>query len=162
MQKRKSKLLSIDPGMNTGWASWGISNKPESSGIFRVQRKVLTEYKRLVFLWDEYSTLLLLIKPNHVAIESASTWGMSKKSLVSTMAGSLDILNRLIGGYLALTNEVLPRAEVELISPQRWKGQLTEVALRSIIQKVLKDNQYYRQHELEAVGLGYFVRRKLK
>ena len=147
------RTLTVDPGMNTGWAFWDGHIIPKATGVFRIQRikkSVISESAQLQELWMQFKNILEFFNPQLVIIENTSWWPGSVKSFAAINSGDLRKLTLLTGGYCLYAN--IYDAEWELVIPSKWKGQLTDKALKAHIK--LKIHKEYRQHEQEAVGIG--------
>lgn len=151
------KILTIDPGMNTGWAMWQYGDEPISTGVFRqakFKNKVLPLRAQLNSLWEQFGMLMLQLRPDEVIIESAGFWPGASKSHAALFSGDLTKMLLLIGGYCHKASSV--RIPWELVEPSKWKGQLTETALHARIERRI--GKTFRQHEQEAVGIGLWRR----
>jgi hypothetical protein len=148
-----TKILTVDPGMNTGWAFWQYGKLPNSTGVFRQARehkKVLPIADQLYSMWEQFRSLLSVTEPEIVIIENANFWAHSAASHAAMFSGDLRKLLFIIGGYCLLCGQA--GARWELVEPQRWKGQLDDKALKARIKRRI--GREYKQHEQEAVGLG--------
>jgi len=151
--KNLDSVLTIDPGVNTGWAFWNGGRVPRSTGVFRVEKRkasVSTLRVQLEQLCTGFGTVVNLLSPRLIIIEDCRWWSGSKESMAALNSGDLHKLTLIIGGYCFLSsNRDIPW---ELIDPCKWKGQLDHNALAAQVEHLI--GKQYRHHELEAVGIG--------
>lgn len=141
------KTLTVDPGLNTGLAYWDGYNQPE---WMKVERTTVSDLDDMA---DKFGVVILNHDIERVTIENVSLWSGSFKSLTAAKTGALFTLARLIGRYelICYDNGI----DVELVDPRKWKGQLTNEALRSWIRDKI-DLDIENEHVLCAVGIGLF------
>lgn len=144
-------FLTVDPGVNTGWAYWGLTDnlQPMTYGVFRAPGPDTGLEQRLRHMYREFQNLMGKYKPNFVVIEGAEDWG-DVQSRLSSASGALQLLSFLVGGYAALS---LPVFIIKM--PREWKGGLPKKALELRIARALgQDPGLYPEHAREAVGIG--------
>jgi hypothetical protein len=154
------KTLTVDPGMHTGWAYWNEHNTPELTDLFyfKPERGRVTKlYMQLSSLWQHFAAVLKVCEPDEVIIENNALWWGNAKSVVAEQSGALHTLTLLTGGYCLQCENY--NARWSLVQPQKWKGQLTDDALKAQIKILI--NREYRHHEQEAVGIGLWKMGKL-
>jgi hypothetical protein len=159
-----NKILTIDPGWNTGIAYW-IGTLEPLTQIIREPLKVKQtklEAKRLKFMFIRFNKFLDVWPDiKKVYIEGTQLWVSSIKSMASVQRGNLFSLAYLVGGYSAIC--VARNIEVEIIYPSGkitatrkiWKGQLNSLQLARRIQRI--NGKAYPEHIREAVGIGFSV-----
>lgn len=144
-------VLTVDPGFGgTGWAYW-LGNDQPIFGVIkeRSKYKKAADELRLCLLFGEFDTLLKHYEPKLVVLESMQLWS-SLQSYASASKGDLFLLQTLVGGYCAISDN--NRITFQLLTPMQWKGQLSKEALRSRI--ALINNASYPDHAEDAVGIG--------
>lgn len=141
--------MTVDPGMNTGWAYWHGDSNP-ATGVFRFKKKnhSATTEQQLVYMWWEWSQLLNSLQPSIVYIEDCTTFA-SLVSSTASLRGDLSKLSKLIGGYACQC--MLYNIKFELWHP-RWKGTMKEDVVHRRVQRAL--GRKYRNHEVIAVAMG--------
>ena len=93
--------------------------------------------------------------PAFIVIEKPEVWP-SGKSLAGAMSGNLLKLVMFVGGLRQVTRRIAClEAEIVLVAPGEWKGQLKKPALKKRIERAL--GKPYREHERDAVGMGLAV-----
>jgi Holliday junction resolvasome RuvABC endonuclease subunit len=149
-----NKVLTVDPGFGgTGWAYW-VGNEYPIFGVIkeRARIKLFSDEVRLTLLFQEFRILLGQYKPTAVILESMQLW-TSLTSQTSASRGDLFLLQTLVGGYCAVSTEF--STPFQMLTPMRWKGQLSKEALRSRI--LLITNVRYPDHAEDAVGIGFHL-----
>lgn len=148
-------VLTIDPGVNTGWAYWR-KGKPFVTGVFRVKRvkRVQSQPEMITYLCEQLRSIVysLQMKIDRVYIE-AVYFADTHISQTAARSGSLTLLAMIIGAYIA--SLTLYQYPVELVQPRTWKGQLTDKAIVARVMRRL--GRTYRVHEREAVALGLAI-----
>lgn len=145
--------MTVDPGMNTGWAFWLDKEQPQASGVFRfrkIKNSTTTVTVQLQEMWMQFDNLLSFLKPKYVILENNAWWPGDTRSLAAVRSGDLRKLTLLTGGYCLQANRI--GALWEMVEPVTWKGQLTDTALGAQILEIT--GKEYRKHEQEAVGIG--------
>lgn len=149
------RLLAVDPGLSgTGWAFFR-RDYPEVCGVLSPQRKEDDE------LWwqaaEDLSSRLLdiahALDARHFVIEMPMFMG-SSGGLVTARSGALVKLTWFVG-YLSAR---VRRWELDLVTPQQWKGQLSKQQVEIRIRRILKDfiPQDMKSHAVDAVGIGLY------
>lgn len=145
-------VLTIDPGVNTGWAYWR-DGKPFVTGVFRVKRsrRVQSQPEMITYLCEQLRSIVysLQMKIDKVYIE-AVYFADTHISQTAARSGSLTLLAMIVGAYVA--SLTLYEYPIELVQPRAWKGQLTDEAITARVMRRL--GKTYRMHEREAVALG--------
>lgn len=150
-----NKVMTVDPGMNTGIAYWTGDLKPITEYIrFTKKNHVIPEPMQLQELWNEFDVFLEVYKPEKVYIEAVNYWSGSLKSKVSASRGNLSKLAYLVGGYMELAQS--KKITVELIPVTKWKGQLTKEATKLRV-KLANGETYRNDHITDAVGIGLSI-----
>lgn len=146
---RRERFISIDPGVNTGWALFTGESIPENTGVFRTDPDDKTTTEKLFTLKTCFNNLLDSLDPDILVIEDCE-YRSSHKGIVSAGSGALSLLSKIVGGYAMLS-----RCPVILVPAMAWKGNLPEKAVRRRV--VTATNTQYREHEQEAVGIGLSI-----
>jgi hypothetical protein len=153
--KYPDKAMFVDPGIgNTGWAVFHGDKHPMTGLIHpeRNKRRVSTQGERMCSMWLQFGALIRTLnkKIDEVWIESVRHLPTVFGTRVS-LSGSLDTLAYLIGGYWNMCERY--NKKVTLVDP-KWLGQLNE---RKMVLRVERINgRRYRQHEADAVGMGFW------
>jgi len=148
------KMLTVDPGLNTGWASW-YKDELLDSGIIKKPSLAIEEYAghRLTYYWSQFDTLLYKICPKICIIESVTIYAGSAKSMASATKGNLTFLSILIGGYV---RDCARRGlDFKLIEAREWKGTMSKAITEKRIKKVNPNLTITNNHVLDAIGIGY-------
>ncbi len=150
------ECLSVDPGMNTGWAHWSDKHLVEY-GQITAKHKTLSE--DLVYLSEHFGQLLLRLQPDKVYLEYPGFWGGSSTSMASLSSGDLVKLAAITGVYigLAAAYNALP----VLITPQEWKGQMPKEGVKVRVQRALGVIER-SSHMNDAIGIGLHVTGRFK
>jgi len=157
---RWENVLTVDPGLGgTGLACWASLShgqvepqEPQSTEIIRGGRTGSWEY-RVEHIWHIFTRSLLLTQPRFVVLESQALWTGSASSMASAGRGDLFKLAYLTGGLWTIA--IGRDAEVVLVSPNQWKGQLPKSAIHKRIKRAL--GARYPEHVADAVGMGLAV-----
>lgn len=162
-RKQLSKVLTVDPGWNTGWALWLSDNKP-LTGIIKEppRRKIIKlEPMRLSFMFGYFRILLETHSPLEVIIEGVEMWSGNVKSMTAAQRGNLFSLAYIVGGYIECCSSrgiscklVYPRGN-KAKEQVMWKGQLNAKQLAARIKRI--NGETYPEHIREAVGIGFSV-----
>lgn len=148
-----STLLSIDPGMNTGWAFWD-SGRLVDYGVIKLKHQSLEV--DLIHASMAYSTIFTTWKPERVAIEYPGIWGGSTVSMASAFSGDLIKLAAMVGCYVSISME----ASIRLIPPNKWMGQLNKEAVAIRVTRAT-GLEIKSSHINDAIGIGLFLYNKL-
>lgn len=158
MSKRLNRVLTVDPGWNTGWAYWTRGSFHPSTGI--LISKYTDPTDKLNDLSDQFGQLLTIQNPRFVMMEGTSFWVESLKSQVSFSRGDAIYLTYLIGQYMREC--YLQKKKFDLILAIDWKGQMDD---KKVKKRVLRRNavdykQFHGQywpHVTDAVGIGLWM-----
>ncbi len=131
-------MISIDPGINTGWCLWKDGKPIYQSIVVEKENSKKDELPKrvgqLVNTFDNDLNFIAMKMTNsivcHAVIERSEFWDSSFKSRTSAKSGALQFLSMIIGAYCAYFFK--EGIDVKLISPFQWKGQLPD---RLIIQR---------------------------
>lgn len=171
--QRLDNVLTIDVGMNTGYAYWdlncGWNEKancplPVDYGQFSVKPSDVLEYD-IIDLADEFENLIdeRFCWVRLCVLEGVELWAGSLKSMTSAVKGNLFKLAYIVGMYA----DICRRKDIEfrIISAASWKGQLKDPVVAEKVErftgiKLIKSHQ----HTIDAIGIGlslmgYFERR---
>lgn len=145
------RLLTVDPGWDTGWALWHGDAHPVT-GAIREQRgrKVLGTADRLEAMVREFNALLGLTKPEVMGIEVLERHGGTAGSAAMD-AGDLFVVGYLIGGYTYAAQ----RLDIDVVFRKRseWGGQLSKSMVAGRV-LTATGNTYPNDHITDAVGIG--------
>lgn len=152
-------ILTVDPGMNTGWAFWsGLATRPIEYGQITARHKGLTE--DLAFLFQRFGELRKAEwNFQRVVIEYPGLWGSSAASMASAASGDLIKLAAVVGGYAAIAVRDWT-AEITLISPYLWMKQMSKDAVKLRVQRATGIEER-SSHVNDAIGIGLHLRNKL-
>lgn len=158
--KYLNKVLTVDPGYNTGLALWRGDLFPVTSILKTTKDKTYDKIKDLSNLFDKF---LIIYDKNidTVIIEGVNLWGGSFKSQASTMKGYTFNLAYLIGAYITRVQDLcinlkivyVSNTTVDKIKYVGWKQQLSSKALKERIKRI-NGVEKYPEHIQEAVGIG--------
>jgi hypothetical protein len=153
-------VLTIDPGLHTGLA---IHNQAGIvTTVFSVAKTAKTPEDKISHLVGEMKRHIVIgvleFLPSLVIIEGVQVW-QSAGSLASAARGNLFLLAYIVGAYYSLLSCELGIRTI-IIEPTKWKGQLTEDALREWVFRAT-GTKYDNPHILSAVGLGVLTKGKL-
>jgi hypothetical protein len=152
--KHDYELITIDPGIHTGYAFFKNGKERPIYGSFSCGKEAGNERINILT-----SALKQVIKTGakKCLIEGVSVYAGSVKSMASATSGKLSLLSYIVGAYFSLANQYCP--SVTIIPPQ-WKGQIPYPALRQRIERktgIVTIND----HQLAAVGMGLWYYGKL-
>lgn len=156
---RLTKTLTVDPGFGgTGWAFWRGDLKP-LTGVIKEKKESFNIADRVFKMGNEFSILLELgvnkWDLQKVIIEGTEAFG-SAKSEKSIKSGNLFKLSYLVGAYMFACKSY--GLEVEIISPQKWKGTMNDQAVALRLDRIAKKydlTEKFPLHTREAVGIGF-------
>lgn len=150
-------MVSVDPGLNTAIVFWQLGNVDRAT-ILRAPPKRLGDVARLMTLFERFDGALQADSTTiyKVYIEGVRSFA-SARSWASSTRGNLALLSYIVGGYVRICQDY--ELDVEIVDP-KWKGQLTEGALERRIRRAGYQGTM-REHEREAIGLGYSVQGRL-
>lgn len=143
------RFMTFDPGVHTGWALFDDSVIPMDTGLFSVvSGKAINEETVLKNLGLQFESVVCRFSPEFTVIENAE-FRESRKGRVSAASGALGLLQKIIGGYVMISDNPI------LIRAQMWKGNMDDTA---VDQRVVRSiEREYRRHETEAVGIGLAI-----
>ena len=164
--KTVKTVFAIDPGLDAGWAAF-VDGELETAGVFKTSRKDRWEV-RAQHVADELIERACAFGPRslgylHMYVEYPQLFGGSGGQMVAAR-GDLGKLYFTVGCiahrfYLADT-------EFELVSPNRWKGQLSkEVVCARLTRKLTKAERAVLSplkrgvgsHDWDAAGIGLWA-----
>lgn len=150
-------MVSVDPGLNTALAWWDGPKLYRTLILRAPPAKKMSDMDRMLYLFDRFTEALQGDDPiDTVYIEGVRSF-QSARSWASSTRGNLALLSYIVGGYVHICQEYeLPCVIVD----PKWKGQLTEGALERRIRRAGYRGTM-REHEREAIGLGYSVTGRL-
>ena len=162
-----TRVLAIDPGLGgTGWALWTVESEtgsiPDGVGVIHGKAKDDTLAARC----EEIAHRLILtgmetswMTPTAVLIELPQH--MASAAGIAAQSGGIYKLT-FLAGYLA---RALHPAEVFVVTPGEWKGQLPKHVIQSRVERVLGQDMCktlnIKSHAWDAVGLGLWAMGKL-
>lgn len=148
--KWPNRLLSVDPGFNTGWAYWEGTDTPKTGHIVAIE-KVTNVALRLRDLAEQFSAVLGKYHPQRIIIEDQWFSEYNMTSLASAKTGAMKKLTWLTGAYLVVCFDV--GVTPELVLPVKWKGQMDDLAVKKRVELVT-GIKYKNPHIADAVGIG--------
>ncbi len=152
-----SRWMSVDPGMNLGWAFWTDKTLVEYDQILA---KHTTLEKDLVFLFKEFEQVLYYKGPlDKVIIEYPGVWAGSQVSAAANASGDLIKLGAVVGGIAALC--VAMKAEVVFVNAGKWQGQLSKDAVKIRVRRALGIEER-SSHINDAIGIGLWTQGRFK
>ena len=156
--KTDKSMITVDPGVNTGWVYWlPNSYLPCGSGVLRCAPLIKNKMEKLADMWHKFHFVLIKYRPSIVVIEGVQLWASSLESVTSAKRGDSFFLSYIIGGY---AHEAYKQSiEFVILTPNEWKGQQTKEAIDYKINATLSNK--YRDHESDAVGMGLALRGKI-
>jgi hypothetical protein len=144
-------LLTVDPGMHTGWAMWDGTLMPVVDAFHVGNKTVNRDEDKLAWLWNAFEDLITKTKPKLVIIEGVEYWQGNFKSDVSARNQDLVKLSYLAGGYgLICTKKKIPWA---FVPAPKWKGQMNKEATMLRVRRATGQT-YVGSHRTDAVGIG--------
>lgn len=163
------KVLFVDPGIiGSGCAFWdevvraGITkpaSEPQITEGHNPKDSKLSWDIRADVLCAWFNGVIHTLEPQIVVIEFPELWSSSPVSQASAGRGDLFKLAYLVGAFGEIVRHQTGTGPV-LISPAKWKGQLTKKAVHARIERALGDVKY-PEHIADAVGMGLAVQGKL-
>lgn len=144
----KRKVITIDPGNNTGYAVWEPNKRKPVTGIIRSTEKEVEAF--LYIMLGQMEEVVEIHKPFRAVIEGVQVWG-DLKSITSARRGNLMKLSYLVGGYFTLFG--LQGIGCKIVNPQHWKGQMNKDAVALRVEREIGET-YKTDHVTDAVGIG--------
>lgn len=153
--KDVSGHLFVDPGFNTAYCYWDLINSNKGNYIVS-QCSVIGKDVEIKFknLWLYFRQMLDKLEPEHIVFENVDFRSGSLKSVTSAKRGNLLNLDRLLGGYLCLTDYF--NLKYSLYTAIQWKGNMNSSAVNSRI-AYLTNKEFKSQHIADAFGLSLSV-----
>ena len=151
-------ILTVDPGVNTGWAIFNNDPedvKPVAFGVLRITsiREVALRMK-LAYEFRRHTCRYAI---DTMIIEGVRSWGSSSTSSAATASGDLFYLAHLIGNIeCAFFSRV---KDIRLPSVGEWKGQLPKEVVRKRVERITGISP--PEHACDAVGIGLWHKGKL-
>jgi hypothetical protein len=147
-----NKVLTVDPGLGTGWAYWTGNLKPET-GVFKMKRKKTDGDEVILNTAIENFRQVLKKYEGRIDachIEKMETWASSHKSMMATLRGDLMLVEGIAKSYGTLC--AVSGIKYFYIKARQWKGQLPDDIVDLRIERV--NGISYPQHISSAVGMG--------
>lgn len=143
-------LLTVDPGMHTGWAFWDGTLIPMVDA-FHAPASIKRDEEKLIWMWKRFEAYINGTKPSSVIIEGVEYWQGNFKSDVAARNQDLVKLAYLAGGY----GQICARAEIpwSYLPAPKWKGQLDKEATMLRVKRA-NGQTYVGTHRTDAVGIG--------
>jgi len=145
----KDVWVSIDPGIHTAIAYWKGSDLMELT-----THKVETVEDAFILITNSFSKRRICA----CYVEGVEVYTGSAKSLASASRGNLSQLAYMVGSIMSACNTLGIICQV--ISPRKWKAQLTYKMLRNILSKNF-NIEVLNNHQASAVGIGLHIQGKL-
>lgn len=152
------KILTVDTGMNTGYALWsaGLRLSLLTWGGFRAKGRTVEE--RLKSLLIQWCGVINKYSPRYVYLEGQQFWAGNATSYASVASTDLFKLSYITGVYFG--GAVL-NASVKIINTTEWKGQLTKSATALRVRRALSNYAWaaakmenQSEHIIDAIGMG--------
>jgi len=157
--EKLNKVLTVDPGWNTGLAYWVGNDYPLIDIIKEPPRrkKIKLEVPRIRYMMNKFEAYIKARPIEEMIIEGVEMWTGSVRSMTSAARGDLFGLAYLVGGYMNICfkNDI----DVKLVYPRGgkdraiWKGQMNAEMVAARIHRINKN--IYPEHIREAVGIGF-------
>lgn len=154
---RPTAFITVDPGMNIGWALWDSSQRKELTSPIESGAVVPTsgrEWQQSVN-WSHAmfkAELLRLVNAFHIELAIMEYPAFFEDATVVAKEGNLVKLCCSAGMVMAAFCELgIPLFFVEV---RTWKGQMKKDAVENRIRKRLPDYKWKSSHEMDAVGIG--------
>lgn len=149
-------LISVDPGMNLGWAYW-VEGDLIDYGQITAKHRTLAE--DLFYLFHEFDDVALRLQPEKVLIEYPNVWEGSAVSAAAQASGDLLKLAAIVGGIGAIS--ACHGADVAYVLPGKWKGQMGKDAVKMRVRRALGVEER-SSHMNDAIGIGLWSFGKFK
>ena len=149
-------MLSVDPGIHTGWALWGAARLYEY-GTINFDGNLLHWEDKARDVSIKFDNLFKHISGpeniKEVVIEFPGYMAGTGGHMVAT---SGDLVKLAVITGMLMNCAMMNGASVEPVPVNRWKGQLPKEVCHERIKKVLKDTQFEKtsSHSLDAIGIG--------
>lgn len=156
------RILTVDPGQQTGYAFWPrIRSAPEdaiveptSFGEVSFDIGETWEEKAKILYW-RFKVAVSELAPEEVFVEDQSLWAGSVRSYTAGVRGDLFKLSHIAGMLLACGLEM--RANIHLVAPSSWKGQLPHNVVVKRVQEKLNLYSVRSEHIIDALGIGLYL-----
>jgi Holliday junction resolvasome RuvABC endonuclease subunit len=150
-------ILAIDPGLDgSGWATIQESAAVTDCGVWVAPRKY--NWHTRLRMYATYAGIKAKhCEPDVVVLEWPELM-QSAGGQVSARSGALVKLSMLVG---AIYVRVAPyTTDIVLVTPTRWKGQLSKVTTINRIQRVVSKDVLSKlkpkTHAWDAIGIGLY------
>ena len=159
MRKAKpmERFLSIDPGIDFGWAMWGKGKPPILTGVETAPAG--KEYhQRADRTMASFNQLLERLEPELVVCEWPSLM-TGERGGVTVRSGSLVKLAFIVGRMAEATT--LRHIRFELVAVNTWKGQLSKSVVEYHLNHILGKEvmSTIQSHAVDATGIGLWYRK---
>jgi hypothetical protein len=149
-----NNILTIDPGKaGTGVAIWPAET-------FLCGDKTCLPFFHCVMRFKNENTyaerlrdLVIRFNIKKVYMENASFFEGCRGRLVAR-SGALIVLSEFIG--MVRRQLILEGCTVELLTPQRWKGNLPKEIIERRIKKIWPECAA-KSHDVDAIGIGFYL-----
>lgn len=145
------KLLSIDPGLSTGYAVWDVYKSLVCFDSFTAEGSTIEE--KLHSIFSSVNNLFEQFRFEAVVMEGVQ-YQFSLKSMTSTLRGNTFFLAYQVGIICGVCSSRRTNYIIKL--PSEWKGQLTKEATRLRVLRALPElkKQKINNHTIDAIALG--------
>lgn len=149
-------MITIDPGMHTGWAYW-------EDGELKDYSQTTIKHKDLIHdlgeLLSAMTPIIASYSPNRVIVEYPNMWAGSSVSAAASASGDLLKLAAMVGMIIAIAQT--NGAHVTTVLPAKWKGQLDKDAVKVRVKRALGVDER-SSHINDAIGIGLWVLGRFK
>ena len=160
------RVLIVDPGLGgTGLAFWATLRRPSAKAIPPDDTNLITPKRHkdwLARVWmveKAFAAYVRTWKPTLVIIEFQKVWASNPVSVAAATGGDLFKLTLLTGVVAAAAHR--SGAEVALVLPGEWKGQLSKPATRNRLKRAFGKKGAFADHVEDAVGMGLSLQGRL-
>ena len=156
-----SSVLSLDPGIEMGYAYWPNSHwkykKAPQEADCIIPCTSVTWQRRFEDLMGTFQTMLRKWQPTFVVVEEPMFFGAGSEA--SAAAGSLIKLAAVYGGLMAVAaTQERYSFQIVSITVAKWKGQLPKPVVQNRLKEIYQDqwNPRWSSHAVDAIGIGTY------
>jgi hypothetical protein len=152
-----TRFLSIDPGIEFGWAFWNGGRAPAATGVFHPEAHE-DYFVRAASTAKYFGQLISIHAPIECVYCEWPSHMEGERGGVTARGGSLVKLAYIVGVMAEASRQRrVPFVPVPVI---QWKGQLSKENIQHHIRRILGERSClpFKSHAWDAVGIGLWAR----
>jgi hypothetical protein len=167
LSKYGGTLISIDPGINIGWAVWDFSKKNADRLVRPTEYGWVQDPGKGRMTWEQRANWVIDNFTEHMqhgvshcrSIIEMPQMMEARGAMVTARSGSLVKLTMMTGRIQQLMYSM--GSSVELVEVRTWKGQMSKTATDACLGRRFGQDfleECKQEHERDAVALGLWVK----